>query len=238
MSATTPSTPPRRRGRRALRILSTVLMIVGALLLADATVTLLWQEPLSSLYAHTRQGKLSTQLDALDRRPLGAPERRRIARLPDADRRIAYAARAFARHVQLGDPLGRLRIPSIEVSQVVVQGTESSELANGPGHYPSTVFPGRRGTVAVAGHRTTYGAPFRHIDGVHRGDRIELTMPYGRFTYRAESTRIVPSDAWWITREVGYDRLVLSACHPLYSATHRIVVFARLQSAVPRGAAA
>ena len=238
MSTAAPTTAPRRRRRRALRVLATVLMVVGALLLADAVVTLLWQEPLSSLYAHARQGRLSTQLDQLDRRPLAEPDRRRIARLSDSRRRIAFAARAFARHVQPGDPLGRLRIPAIGVSQVVVQGTDSAQLANGPGHYPSTVFPGRRGTVAIAGHRTTYGAPFRHVDGVHRGDTIELTMPYGRFTYRAESTRIVASDAWWITREVGYDRLVLSACHPLYSATHRIVVFARLKSAVPRGAAA
>jgi sortase A len=238
MTATTPAAARAPRRRRALRVLSTVLIVLGVLVLADAAITLLWREPLSSLYAHQRQGSLGKQLDRIERRPLALPDRRRLAHLVDPAPRLAFAASVFGRHVALGDPLGRLRIPSIGVSQVVVQGTDASELANGPGHYPSTVFPGRHGTVAIAGHRTTYGAPFRHIDGVHPGDRIELTMPYGRFTYRAQNVKVVASDAWWITRRVGYDRLVLSACHPLYSATHRIVVFARLISETPQGATA
>jgi sortase A len=120
----------------------------------------------------------------------------------------------------------------------MVEGTGTSDLRLGPGHYPSTALPGRQGTVAVAGHRTTYGAPFRHLDSVHKGDRVELRMPYGDFTYRVERTQIVPSTAVWVVRPVGYDRLVLSACHPLYSAAQRIIVFARLESATPRGAAA
>jgi sortase A len=238
MTAATPAAarPPRRR--RALRILSTVLIVVGALVLADATITLLWREPLSSLYAHQRQGSLEHKLERIERQRLTPPDRKRLAHLVDPAPRLAFAASVFGGHVQLGDPLGRLRIPSIGVSQVVVEGTDSSQLVNGPGHYPSTVFPGRHGTVAIAGHRTTYGAPFRHIDEVRPGDEIELTMPYGRFTYRAQSTKVVASDAWWITRRVGYDRLVLSACHPLYSATHRIVVFARLVAETPRGTTA
>ena len=65
-----------------------------------------------------------------------------------------------------------------------VEGTGTSDLRKGPGHYPATPLPGERGTVGIAGHRTTYGAPFRHIDrGQARGDRITLTMPYGRFVY-------------------------------------------------------
>ena len=104
--------------------------------------------------------------------------------------------------------------------------------SNGPGHYPETPLPGARGTVAIAGHRTTYGAPFRRVDRLERGDPIELRMPYGRFTYRVERTRVVAPTATWVTRRVAYDRLVLTACHPLYSAAGRIVVFARLDSAV------
>jgi sortase A len=233
----TAAAPRRSRRRRALRGLATALIVVGALLLADACVTLLWQEPVSSLYAHNRQGRLAHRLDTLEHRPLAPVDRRAIATQPDAGGRLAHAARAFARGVEPGDPLGRIRIPSIGVSKVMVEGTDSAQLTSGPGHYPSTPLPGRHGTVAVAGHRTTYGAPFRHIDGVRPGDRVEITMPYGVFTYRAQRTRIVASDAWWITHRVGYDRLVLSACHPLYSATHRIVVFAQLVSAVPRGTA-
>ena len=119
-----------------------------------------------------------------------------------------------------------------------VEGTNAGDLRAGPGHYPDTPLPGQRGTVAIAGHRTTYGAPFRKIDKVRRGDEIVLAMPYGRFTYRVERTRIVPPTAVWVTQRVSYDRLILSACHPLYSAAKRIVVFARLTRSEPRGAAA
>ena len=119
----------------------------------------------------------------------------------------------------------------------VVEGTDETSLEAGPGHYPSTALPGLGQTVAIAGHRTTYLAPFRHIDALRPGDRIIVTMPYGRFAYSVQFTRIVAPTAWWVTRSVGYDRLVLSACNPLYSAAQRIVVFARLVQTVPLGAA-
>jgi len=120
---------------------------------------------------------------------------------------------------------------------VFVEGTAAPDLRRGPGHYPATPLPGQRGTVAIAGHRTTYGAPFHDVDQLRRGDRIELDMPYGRFTYRVERLRIVKPTAVEVTDAVGYDRLVLSACHPLYSAAQRIIVFARLERAEARGAA-
>ena len=223
--------------RRALRSLSTVLIVVGALLLADAVATLVWQEPLSALYGHVQQGKLEDRLSAIERAPLAAVDQRALSRL-DASRRLAFAARALARRSEPGDPLGRIRIPKVGLSEVFVEGTEASDLRKGPGHYPATPLPGQRGTVGIAGHRTTYGAPFHDIDDLRRGDRIELAMPYGRFTYRVERTRIVPPTATEVTDRVGYDRLVLSACHPLYSAAQRIVVFARLERAEARGPAA
>jgi sortase A len=229
---------PPRRGRRVLRALSTALIVVGALLLADAGLTLLWQEPFSALYAHARQGSLSGQLDELDRRPLPALQRKAIGRLPDPTRRLAFAAREFARTVQPGDPLGRLRIPKIGLSIVMVAGTDAAQLREGPGHYPATPLPGRHGTVAVAGHRTTYLAPFRHVDSLRPGNEIQLTMPYGRFTYTVDRTRIVAPTALWVTDRVGHDQIVLTACNPLYSASQRIVIFARLARAVPRGWAA
>jgi sortase A len=230
--------PVRRRRRSALRALANALIVVGVLLLADAVTTLVWQEPLSALYVHFQQNKLSHELDALDHTALSAPEQRALARLTDTRRRLAFAARAFARRTAAGDPLGRLRIPRIGVSAVVVEGTATGDLSKGPGHYPATPLPGEPGTVGVAGHRTTYGAWFRHIDRLRPGDSVELTMPYGRFTYRVERTRIVAPTALWVTRRIAYDRIILSACNPLYSAAQRIVVFARLVSAVPRGAAA
>jgi sortase A len=223
--------------RRALRTFSTVLIVAGALLLADAATTLLWQEPLSALYGRIQQGKLEDRLSALEKAPLAAVDQRALRQL-DASRRLAFAARALARRSDDGDPLGRIRMPSIGVAEVFVEGTEGDDLRGGPGHYPATPLPGQRGTVAIAGHRTTYGAPFHDVDDLRRGDRIELDMPYGRFTYRVERTRIVPPTATEVTDRVGYDRLVLSACHPLYSAAQRIVVFARLEKAQAKGPAA
>jgi sortase A len=111
----------------------------------------------------------------------------------------------------------------------VIEGTKTGDLRKGPGHYGDTPLPGQRGTVAIAGHRTTYGAPLRTIDKLRRGDPIQIEMSYGRFTYRVEKTRIVDPSEVSVKRRVAYDRLILSACHPLYSAAQRIVVFARLE---------
>jgi sortase A len=231
---------PRRaaRPRRGVRALANVLIVAGVLLLADAGLTVAWQEPVSALYSHIQQGKLRGQLAELERVPLPPVEQRAIERLTDPDRRLAFAARALARRADGGDAIGRIRLRSADLDEVVVEGTDGGDLRNGPGHYPATPLPGQRGTVAIAGHRTTYGAPFRHLDAVKPGDRVEVSMPYGVFSYRVERTRIVPPTAIWVTKRVGFDRLILSACHPLYSAAQRIVVFARLDSVRPRGAAA
>jgi sortase A len=216
------------RTRRTLRALSTVMIVAGVILLADAGVTLLWQEPVSAVYAHFEQGRLADRLEKLESAPLAPAEQRALERMPDERRRLAFRARAFDRRVEPGDPMGRIVMPSIGVSEVFVEGTGTGDLRTGPGHYPATPLPGERGTVAIAGHRTTYGAPFRDIDDLDRGDRIELRMPYGRFVYRVERTRIVEPTETSVTDRVDHDRLVLSACHPLYSAAKRIIVFARL----------
>jgi sortase A len=104
--------------------------------------------------------------------------------------------------------------------------------------YPETRFPGLGATTAIAGHRTTYLAPFRHIDALRRGDRIALDMPYAHFTYTVVGHRIVaPTDVSAAVDDVGHSRLVLSACTPLFSAAKRILVYARLTATVPVGAA-
>jgi sortase A len=224
------SPPPGHRAsrRRVLRAVSTLLIVAGALTLGDGVATLVWQEPITAVYARVQQERLGDELATLERAEPVLAERRALARLPDPRRRLGFAARALARRSEPGDPVGRLRVPALGLNTVVVQGTDGGDLRAGPGHYPDTPLPGQRGTVAIAGHRTTYGAPFRHVDDLRRGDRIELAMPYGRFTYRVERTRIVaPTDVDVVGR-VAYDRLVLTACHPLYSADERIVVFARL----------
>ena len=136
-----------------------------------------------------------------------------------------------------GQALGRIRLPTLHRSYVLVQGTDPASLRKGPGHYPGTSLPGEPGTVAVAGHRTTYLAPFRYLDELKPGDRILVTMPYGKFTYTVQYQRIVKPTEVSVIDDVGYDRLVLSACNPLYSAAQRIIIFARLKAVQPRGPA-
>jgi sortase A len=224
--------------RRSLRAFSTVLIVAGLLMIADAGVTLAWQEPVSALMARLQQDRLSDELEEIEQAAPTRVQRRALAALPSQRRRIAFLARDTRRRAREGEPIGRVAIPAVGADFVVVEGTDGATLRKGPGHYPDTTFPGLRGTVAIAGHRTTYLAPFREVDELDAGDEIVLTMPYGRFAYAVERTQIVKPDALWVTRDVGYDRLVLTACHPLYSAAERIVVFARLRQVAARGAAA
>ncbi len=129
--------------------------------------------------------------------------------------------------------MGRIVIPRIGASFVVVKGTDTAALESGPGIYSETSFPGVGGTTAIAGHRTTYLAPFRHVDALRRGNRILLNMPYAHFTYTVTGERVVaPTDVRAAVGKVGYSRLVLSACTPLFSAAKRLLVFARLTSTV------
>jgi sortase A len=215
--------------RTLLRQLSTILILAGLLLLADVGLTLAWQEPVSKLYADWRQDALADDLEDLNRPQLRPAEVKALERLPLDSERAAFLARALKRRTEVGDPIGRIRIPEIGVNKVVVEGTDGGSLRKGPGHYPETPFPGIHGTVAIAGHRTTYGAPFNELDKLEQGDEILVEMPYGRFVYEVERQQIVEPTATWVTRRVNHDRLVLTACHPKYSAAERIVIFARLQ---------
>jgi len=189
--------------RAAIRFVASVMMVSGTLLISDAGVTLLLQEPVSWFVADRQQARLE--------QALANPPQRVLRRQP-----------------LKGDAIGRITIPAIGVNEFVVEGTDTASLRKGPGHYPSTPLPGERGTAAIAGHRTTYGAPFRRLDRLRPGNRITLDMPFGRFVYHVESTKIVDDQDLSVLRRVRQNRLVLSACHPLYSAAQRIVAFARL----------
>ena len=223
--------------RRPLRTLSTVLIIAGAMMLGDAALTVAWQEPVSALYAQIVQGQLGDDLHRLELAEPGAVDLAALRSLATERERMAFLARALRRKSKRGAAVGRIRIARIGENAVVVDGTDTASLRKGPGIYDDAPFPGAPGTVAIAGHRTTYLAPFRHIDRLRPGNLIVLEMPYGRFTYRVQQTRIVDPSQVSVVKRVGYDRLVLTACHPLYSAAKRIVAFARLMSVEARGAA-
>ena len=207
-------------------------MCSGVLLLLDAGLTLAWQEPVSAFMAGREQAALNDELKGLDKQ--ATADKAAVADEGDIERRMAKLARLQARRDHKGDPIGRLRMPTLDRSYVVVEGTDLTTLRKGPGHYPKTPLPGEGGTVGVAGHRTTYGAPFRTIDDMKRGDELEMDMPYGRFFYRVDRVQIVKPDATWITDKRKNETLVLSACHPLYSAAKRIVVFSTLVRSEPK----
>ena len=225
------------RPRRALRALSSVLIISGVLMLADAGLTLAWQEPVSGAYAWIVQDSLGDDLRTLEDAAPDGLERRALRALEGDRRRMAFLARALKRRAGRGAAVGRIGIPAIDASFVLVDGSDAVSLRKGPGIYDETPFPGAPGTVAIAGHRTTYAAPLRDIDDMRPGDAVTVEMPYGRFSYEVQQTRIVKPSEVSVIRRVSYDRLVLSACYPLYSAAKRIIVFARLVQAEPRGAA-
>lgn len=225
-------------GGRLARVLAYVLIALGALVLIDAGVTLVWQEPFTALYAMLRQDALGGDLRALEHARPTAVQQRALASLSDESSRVAYLARQLERHTPDGNPVGRIWIPGIDANYVVVKGTGTSELESGPGVYSQTPFPGVPGTTAIAGHRTTYLAPFRDINLLKPGSHIILYMPYAHFTYTVVAQRVVlPTDVSAAISRVGYARLVLSACTPLFSASHRLLVYARLTRTLPVGAA-
>jgi sortase A len=224
--------------RRLIRDVSSVLIISGLLLVIDAGVTLIWQEPVTAVVALIKRSQINERFLSLRRTPLSQLDLHALSSLKSLEQRVAYLARRERRQVGTGDAVGKIEIGKIGANFDVVQGTDTSSLQKGPGHYPATSFPGLGQTVAIAGHRTTYLAPFRHIDGLSPGDQIVLKMPYASLTYTVQYHQIVLPTALWVTKNVGYERLVLSACNPLYSAAQRIIVFARLSNIEPAGAAA
>jgi len=224
-------TAPRRPGarrRRIQRALSLVLIVAGGLLVADAGVTVAWQEPITAYFTQRTQDRLGVDLARLASLAPTPREKVRLATFVDDRQRIAYLAGRLRRRAHAGQAVGHIRIPRIGAAYVVVKGSSPGPLRKGPGVYDGVAFPGEGSTTAVAGHRTTYLAPFRHIDDLRRGDHITLTMPYATLTYAVEGTRIVDPGDVSVLRDIGRERLVLSACHPLFSASQRIVVFARL----------
>jgi sortase A len=226
-----------REMRRLLRDISSVLILAGLLLLLDGAITLVWQEPVTAAIGLIRSSDTSRVYLSYRTAPLTAGESHTVASLPSTRARIAYLARADLARVHNGDAIGQIDIPRIGHTYNFVQGTDTDDLQEGPGHYPATGLPGMGQTVGIAGHRTTYLAPFRFLNHVRRGDHIIVTMPYGVFTYRVQHQQVVlPTDVS-VVDDVGYDRLVLSACDPIYSATHRLIVYARLASVTPKGPA-
>ncbi len=214
--------------RRALRILSVALVTAGVVILVDVGVTLAWKEPVSSIYGSIQQGNAEDQLEALSDEFPSDADIRALERVTGVRGKARLLAERFAGRIESGNGIGNVRIPAIDLDVVLVQGTDTSTLQRGPGHYPETPFPGEGGTVGIAGHRTTYLAPFRHIDDLAEGDPIVIEMPYASFTYEVDSIEVVEPTDVQVVEPDGHERVVLTACHPLYSDAQRIAVSGRL----------
>jgi sortase A len=128
----------------------------------------------------------------------------------------------------VGHWLGVISIPTISLSQVIVDGTDKSQLQLGPGHYLGTAMPGEVGNVAIAGHRTTWGRPFRNLDKLHKGDQIFITTPRAAIMYRVVWIKVVSPSDTGVVAPTTTPSLTLTTCNPPYSAASRLIVRAEL----------
>ncbi len=200
----------------------------GVLTLVWALLVWQWQDPFTALYTHWQQHQLAQSLDRelAAYRPVGAAGGERRA--------IALDAQRFRREARPGQAIGRIEISRIGLHMVLVDGTDHDSLKKGPGRDARSAMPGQNRLVYIAGHRTTYLAPFSHIDAIRAGDAITLEMPYATFTYRAFTHRVVSASDLSVLKSPLHEQLELQACHPRFFATHRYIVYARLVSVAPR----
>jgi len=219
--------------RRALRITGTLLILAGALTLAWTLVVWQWQDPVTALYTKWKQHQLTSQYQKRVE-AFSAPIA--TTSLADERRSIAREAKRYRASSTRGEAIGRIRIPRMGVNLVLVNGTDHDTLKKGPGRDGRTFMPGENRLIYIAGHRTTYGAPFSHIDRLHSGDRVTIEVPYGTFIYAVTRHRIVKATDLSVLRSPKHEVVELQACHPRFFASHRYIAYARLLRVEPRGA--
>ena len=218
------------------RLAGDLLLIVGGVVLSYP----FW----SAAYAQVQQSRLGTAYRAQEVAFSASLAAEELARPRDVgdDEYVRRLAVRYGRSLRPGDPVGRLRIPRLRLDRLVLQGVggrlaldpdgDGAMLRSGPVHYAVTPLPGAGEPFAVAGHRTTYGAPFYDLDRLKKGDPIYVDTPYARFRYAVvKQTVVLPSDVG-VLADRGYG-LVLTTCTPRYSASHRLVVWASLERARP-----
>jgi sortase A len=219
--------------RRRVHLLGTLLAIAGVLTLGWALLVWQWQDPFTALYTTWKQHQLASQYDKRARSftttisgPTVKAERASIAR----------EAKLYRLSSKRGQVIGRLRVPRMGVNMLLVNGTDHDTLKKGPGRDGRTFMPGEDRLIYIAGHRTTYLAPFSHIDRLRRGDRVTIEVPYGTFIYAVTRHRIVKSTDLSVLRSPRHELVELQACHPRFFASHRYIAYAKLLRVEPRGA--
>jgi sortase A len=196
----------RRRQGRALRIAGALFLVV-AVAIGGYLGWLLWGTGLTTKHA---QAELRPTFERAvgTKDPSNAPPTEQVVKVP-------------------GKAVAILVIPRLDLDMVVVEGTGTEDLKKGPGHYSNTAYPWEdQGRVGIAGHRTTYGAPFWSLDKLAEGDRITLQTEYGTYNYRVTRSLIIEPGEGWVLDPTTRPTLVLTTCNPRFSASQRLVVFA------------
>ena len=219
--------------RRYIRLLGTLLAVAGVLMLLWSLLVWQWQDPFTALYTKWKQRQLATQYVKRTESFKPAISKSTVA----AERAsIAREAKRYRLSSTRGEVIGRLRVPRMGVNMLLVNGTDHDTLKKGPGRDSRTFMPGENRLVYIAGHRTTYLAPFSHIDRLRRGDRVMIDVPYATFIYAVTRHRIVKSTDLSVLRSPRYEVVELQACHPRFFASHRYIAYAQLLRVEPRGA--
>ena len=223
--------------RRWVRFLGTVLIAAGVLTLLWALVVWQWQDPFTAVYTTWRQHQLTSQYE---KRAEAFQAPAPIVHTSTAAERRGIARQAGRYRVtsKRGEAIGRIRIPRMGVNMILVNGTDHDTLKKGPGRDLRTFMPGENRLIYIAGHRTTYLAPFSHIDRLRAGDRVTIEVPYATFVYSVTHHRIVQANDLSVLRSPRHELLALQACHPRFFASHRYIAYANLVRVEPRGAAA
>lgn len=222
-------------GARIRRAVGTALVVIGAGMLVWAFVVWQWNDPFTSLYTRWQQRELvgSYQRVVDDYHPVRAIPT--SASPAEAATVIASDARRFRTRAAVGDPIGRIVVPRLGLNMVMVNGTDSATLKRGPGRDGRTAMPGEGQLVYIAGHRTTYLAPFAAIDEMRPGDRITLELPYATFEYAVTGHSIVAATDLSVLKSHGREVVALQACHPRFFATQRYIVWAKPIRVTPTG---
>lgn len=208
------------------------MIVAGVLMLAWAFTVWRWEDPFTALLNRFDQRELSQNLDRrfdsfVPAPEPTAPEPTAPATASSKRPSLPRSAAKWERSSRPGDAVARLRIPRLGLSSVVVNGTDHNSLKRGPGRYLKSAMPGEGELVYIAGHRTTYGAPFARIDRLERGDKVFLELPYGTFEYAVTGHRIVTASKTSELKSRGFEQLALQACHPRFFASERYIVYAR-----------
>lgn len=224
--------------RRLSRIAGTLLVVAGLGMLAWVLVVWRWQDPFTALYTHWKQHQLSQAYERRFSAYEPAQLRRNEVSVSARTKVIAREARLYRIHSGRGQAIGRIRVPRLDLNMILVNGTDHNSLTKGPGRDRRTYMPGEGQLIYIAGHRTTYLAPFAHIERLQNGDAVTLDVPYATFRYRVFKHRIVDAHEMSVLRSHGVEVVELQACHPRFFASQRYIAYARLVRVEPRGGAA